>query len=331
METRRTKASAKVVLATAFLTSAVALTAARQRTDHCATQPPPQGLVERCRSKVVIVPNDAWAFRFVLTEWMRTCVSSERAPAVVYGNQSLDEVWKVVQNLPQYARAVTIYPGYEPLTFTQNGKTCYGVKSVEFRTTRTRVGGGTPVPVRDDPDPPAPPKPPRVITDEMIKEAAAAAKRALAESSDARKPEVSQLLGALDGLQRYGKTFDDTYFPVAPFFANKDFTKTPAACFTEYRARSGGYECLPTADAVQACARHLADDVVQSFHFDEVTQSRFTEILEIKANDIQRGLHYLTLSMGESEPAFCTGVTKGIKPKVEELNKRGKTTLYGYY
>jgi hypothetical protein len=66
-------------------------------------------------------------------------------------------------------------------------------------------------------------------------------------------------------------------------------------------------------------------------YFDKVSPSRFAEMLEIKANDIQRGVSYL-LSVQASETGLllCEGV-KEIKPVIGELSKKGMTTLYGYY
>src|SRR5438094_161094 len=129
MQTRRTTVSALIVIGMACFARAFAFAGPLQKDDYCATQPPPQGLVERCRSHVMIVPDDERAFRFVLTEWMRTCVSSDRAPSLVYDNPSVQKVWELVQDLPNYRRAVRIYPDYQPLTFKQDGKTCYGVDS----------------------------------------------------------------------------------------------------------------------------------------------------------------------------------------------------------
>src|SRR5439155_8263718 len=156
-----------------------------QNDKYCAEQPPPQGLVERCRSHVMIVPDDVRAFRFALTGWMRSCVTSSRADSLVFDNPSVDTVWQLVQDLPGYRRAVRIYPVYEPLTFKQDGKTCYGVASVKFQTTPhgVEVNDSGPITISYE------------IPDDIIKQAAAAAKKALEQSSDAGKPEVSQSLG----------------------------------------------------------------------------------------------------------------------------------------
>jgi hypothetical protein len=291
---------------------------ASQADDHCATQPPPKGLVARCQSRVFIVPDNPMAFRFVLTEWMRTCVSSDRAPGLVYGAESVDDVWDLIKDLPGHSRVVTIVPKYEPLTFTKAGKTCYGVKSVEFDVRRQR---GT-VDVDGDIE---------IIkgpTDDMIKAAAKAAKQALALPSVKGSAELSRFLGVLDGLERYGKDFEDTYFPVAPFQAGSMMDKP--ACYKEY---SGGtYTCLPPDQAVAACTRHLAQDLVQSYHYDKVTPARFAEILEIKANEIQRGLtHMHAIQNSGTGLGTCPGLKDAIMPKVGNTAARGKTTLYGYY
>jgi hypothetical protein len=286
--------------------------------------------VERCRSKTILVPDDKRAFLFVLTDWMRTCVSPGRAAGLIYDNPSVDQLWKKVEGLSYYERAVTIYPDYEPLTFTQNGKTCYGVKSVELRTTPRRVVGGTPAPAAAPDPPPAPRPAPRVITEDMIKEAAAAGRRALAASPSARTDEVKRLIGVLGALERHGKAFDDRYFPVAPFLSI-DALRNPAACFTEYSA--GNYACLPQDAAVKACTRHLATDIVTSYHFDEVKDSRFAEILEIKANEIRRGFDYIyqMQQLASSGGGYCSALKTGIMPLMGQLAKTGQTTVYGFY
>ncbi len=293
---------------------------------RCATQPPPEGLVERCRSKMIVVPESEQALRFVLTEWIRTCVSSDRAPGLVYGAESVDDVWALVGDLPNHRRAVTIYPVYEPLTFTQNGRTCYGVKSVEFRTTKrgTEVEEGEPTVTAVSAS--------KAVTDEMVKEAARSATRALENSSTRDNPGLSQFRGVLDGLARYGQEFEDTYYPVAPMNVGAGDMNT-YSCDKDYSARSGRFDCLPADDAVKACTRHLADDLVTAYHFDRLSGSRLTEALEIKSNEIQRGFQYVyqQQEFESSGAILCPAVRDVIKPKMGELARKGKTTLYGYY
>jgi hypothetical protein len=316
-----------LVVVSVFLSvSGLVAPASAIQENHCATQPPPAGLVERCRSRTIIVPESELALRFVLTEWMRTCVSSDRAPALVYGADSVETLWELTADLPAYRRAVTIYPEYEALTFTQEGRTCYGVKGVEFRTTkrRTEVDDGEPAvtPVR----------PSQTVTSEMIKEAARAATRALQNSPSRDNVGLSQFRGVLDGLARYGADFEDTYYPVAPMNVGAGDLNT-YSCDKDYTARTGRFDCLPADDAVKACTRHLADDLVTAYQFDKLSGSRFTEMLEIKSNEIYRGFQHVdqahAFELGGR--TMCPALRDAIMPKMGEMAKKGKTTLYGYY
>ena len=298
------------------IVSALSVGAQTQKPQYCAAQPPPQGLVARCQSRVFIIPDNLMAFRFALSGWMNTCVSSDRGVALVHSAKSVDEIWDLVKDLPQASRAVKITPKYESLTFKQDGKTCYGVKSVEFGVRRGSVDIDGPIDTVSGP------------TDEMIKSAATAAKRALASPSVKGSAELSRFLGVLDGLERYGKDFDDTYFPVAPQLGGLD----AYACFKEYTVSTGGYSCLKPDSAKSACERHLAVDLVTAVQYDKVSPARLAEILEIKANDIQRGVTYLlSIQAAETGLLMCPGLRDVIKPAIGELSKRGKTTLYGYY
>lgn len=89
--------------------------ARRAQDDYCASQPPPAGLVERCHSRLIVVPDDIAAFRLALTEWMDTCVAGGRAVGLVRRAMSVEEVWKRMQDRPAGVRAVRITPKYEPL------------------------------------------------------------------------------------------------------------------------------------------------------------------------------------------------------------------------
>jgi hypothetical protein len=306
----------RTAFAAAILASVLSVGAQPAKTGYCAPRPPPQGLVSRCQSRVFIIPANLTALRFALSGWMNTCVSADRGVALVYEAESVDEIWDLVKDLPTHSRTIKITPKYEPVKFTQNGKTCYGVKSVEFAIRRGSVDSDGPIEVQYGP------------TDEMIKSAAAAAKRALASPFVKGSPELSRFLGVLDGLERYGEDFDDTYYPVAPQVGGLD----AYACYKEYTVSTGNYSCLPPDEAKKACARHLADDLVTAHYYDKVSASRLAEILEIKANDINRGVMYL-LSIQDAGTGLltCPGLKNVIKPAIGALANGGQTTVYGYY
>ncbi len=293
---------------------------------HCATQPPPQGLVPRCQSRTIVVPESEAALRFLLTEWMRTCVSSDRAPGLVYQAESVDHVWELVADLPNHSRVVTIYPQYEALTFTQGGRTCYGVKSVEFSTTKRGVE------VEDgDPDV-TPVRTSKTVTSDMIKEAAQAALKALQNSSSRDNVGLSNFRGVLTGMAQYGSDFEDEYYPVAPMNVGAGDLNT-YSCDKDYSVRTGRFDCLPADDALKACTRHLADDLVMAYHFDKLQGARFTEMLEIKSNEIFRGFQHMDQAQAHdmSGVTLCPATRDVIKPKMGEAAQRGRRTVYGYY
>jgi hypothetical protein len=284
--------------------------------DYCAAQPPPQGLVERCRSRVFIVPDNPMAFRFQLTEWMRTCVSSDRAPGLVYGAESVDTLWDLIKGLPNHSRVVTVIPKYEPLTFTKAGKTCYGVKSVEFDVRpRGTVDPGNPTLKYGPPD-------------DLIKSAAKAAKAALMDPSVRGSAELSRFLGVLDYLERHGEAFDDTYYAVGPALTTPG--TDAVACYRDASTR----DCLPAADAVKQCTAHLAHDLVSAYHGKaKMSPKGFADFLEGRAREIQRGFDSLRRQQESGTTAMvCPGVKNAIMPLVvAKAKQKGLMTLYGHY
>lgn len=308
------------ILLIALVATALVGSPRTPQTSYCASQPPPAGLVQRCRSRLMVVPNDIWAFRAALTDWMNTCVSNGRARDLVFSARSVEDVFNRMRDRPAEVTAVRITPKYEPLKFEQNGRTCYGVKSVEFSLPSGTV-------IDDGPTDVTPVPASATITSDMIKQSAAAGRRALGRSTIT--PELSRFLGVLDGLERYGSDFDDRFYPVAPFQDNGSWN--PPACFNYYTP-AGRYDCLPAAKALKACQRNLAVEIVTHHLFDKVSESRLAEILEITASDIQRGVDYMMLAQhAESGALYCPGLRDAIKPTVGQLARKGRTTVYGYY
>ncbi len=305
---------------------------------YCALRPPPEGLVERCHSRVFVIPDTLEGFRFDISSWMDTCVSTGRGVGLVAdADESVVRIWELVQGMPNYARAVRITPKYEPLKFTEAGRTCYGVKSVEFSIRRGAVDADGQIVVSEI-------SAQDVITDEMIKTAAAAAKRVLASPDVEGSRELSLFLGVLDGMERYGKEFDARYYPVAPTWAGLD----AYACYKEYSVQMGGYSCLQPDNALKQCERNLAVDLVNSYHYLKTSPDEFAVMLQEKSNDIRRGVDHLlkiynglsnldemgVLTMAAQDPenrGMCFTVTDVLAKRVGGLARRGKTTVYGYY
>ena len=294
-----------------------ALTAvhSQQADDYCASQPPPKGLVARCQSKDITVPASEAALRTAITDWVRTCVSKNRAPELVEAaNDSVSNMWELIKDLPK-TRTITILPEYEPLTFTRAGKTCYGVEAVEFSI--KRPGGAVDL---DGPIDVTPvPRTPVAVTDAEIREAAAAATKALLNSSTTDHSGLSKFRGVLDGLQKYGKDFDDVWYPVAPDISGD-------SC---YRFRG---TCAAADAAVKNCTRHLAAELVMHYRELKDKPERFTEALEIQNSSLFRNFQYFRqMAARDSVRDLCPALRDVLIPKVSEHAKRGGTSLYWYY
>jgi hypothetical protein len=301
--------------------------ASSEAADHCATQPPPQGLVERCRRFTFFLPSPPRSEHQIrvsldarLLEWMSTCAIADRAPRLVSDAEaSIDRVFALIKDMPSHHSAVAIIPEYTPLTFTQGGKTCYGVKSVSFR-----VPGAAGAVDIGEPTFTAGP------TSDMVKEAAKAGLKALKDSGKPFTPDLSRLHKVLTQLEKYGKDLDDTWYNVQPY--NTGDPMNAAACYKEFRAGRGNV-CRPADEALKACERHLAEDLVQSYHYDKVAPARYAEILEIKANDIQRSMDHLVKIQNQGSPGAlpCPSIATVFMPKIAELARRHSLYSAGGY
>lgn len=308
-------------LALAVVTLAIVGTR-RSEADSCAVEPPPKGLVERCHGLTFWFPSgmsDSFRrayFEVRLIEWMRTCAISDRAPGLVYeARDSADGVFDLVKDLSDL-KAVRIVPDYTPLKYTEGARTCYGVKNVSFHVAGARgaVDADGDIAVSSGP------------TSDMVKEAAAAAKKALRDPSVRGSAELSRLLSVLEQLEKYGRDFDDTWYNVQPYRSGDSWNA--AACYKDFRA-GRGHVCRPADEALKACERHLGEELVQSHHYDKVSPQRFAEILQIKAADIQRSVDHLAFIQAQNSPAAlpCPSIETVFMPRIAELAHRH--SLYG--
>jgi hypothetical protein len=302
-----------------FAISAAGLRGTTPDNDHCATQPPPRGLVERCQGLTMLAPRSLAVFRIQLYEWMQTCVIANRAEALVFGNDSVEKTWDLIDTLNglplSSPQTVRIVPTYEPLTFTQGGRTCYGVKSVTFDVRRQRAAAVEEGPIDVIAGP----------TADMIKESARAGIEALKDPSIQGSPEVSRMLGVLEMMAQYGKDFDDTYYPVAPVQGYGGALMNSPACFKD----AARWTCLPPDEALKACEQHLAVDIVNAHVHDKLSTKAFGQVLESRATEIQRGVNYLSSITDDTGAAFCPSVRDVIRPRVGALARTGRTTVYG--
>ncbi len=294
-----------------------------QADDHCATEPPPQGLVERCRSLTFSFSDGTSdglrraVLNVALLEWMSGCVVADRAPALIgEAEESVDKVFALVKDMaPQ--RGVRIIPDYTPLTFTQDGQTCYGVKSVSFHVAGAQ---GT---VDADGDIEIIPGP----SSEMIKDAATAARKALQDPAVPGSGRLSRFLSVLVALESSGKDFDDTWYNVAPD-PSGDPMNTPPACFTDFQVGKG-YVCRPADEALHTCERHLAGELVDVYNDGKVPLDRFRTYLQGRAEDIQRGVDYVSQVHGVegAEAAACSSVSTVFAPRMATAS--GRNSVYG--
>ena len=304
-----------VRLATASIAlagSCLSISFAQQPDDYCAAQPPPKGLVARCQSKSMMVPPSEAALRLALTDWVQSCVSKGRGALLVEeASESVSRMWDLMKDLPR-TRTITIIPEYEPLTFTRAGKTCYGVEAVDFS-----IKGASGVVTEEGPSGVTPV--PSGVTDEEIKEAAAAATQALQNSSTTDNSGLSKFRGVLDGLQKYGEEFDDVWYSVAPDVSGDSCLR--------FRGR-----CAPADEAVKNCTRHLAPELVNHYQQLKDSPERLTEALEIMNSTLFRNFQYFRqVQDSGSGLGVCEVFRNVIKPRVAEQAKKGRSALYWYY
>jgi hypothetical protein len=164
----------------------------------------------------------------------------------------------------------------------------------------------------------------------MVKEAAAAGLKAIKDAGVPFTPELSRLHRVLTQLERYGTDLDDTWYNVQPYHSG-DPTNS-AACYKEFRA-ARGHVCRPADEALKACERHLAAELVQSHHYDKVSPARYVEILEIKASDIQRSMDHLVKIQNQGSPGAlpCPSIATVFMPKIAELARRHSLYAAGGY
>jgi hypothetical protein len=304
-----------------WLATAAVLSGAQPAHARCETKPPPEGLVERCRSKDFTVTETMStdmrrsALDMALTDWMKSCVVESRAAALVSeAEESVDAIFEKIKDRSG-TTTVKILPVYEPLTYQEAGKTCYGVKSVSFRL-------GTALDAPAMPDAPADPVAEKA---KQVQEAATAAEEAL------KGRQVGNFAGVVRVLKNYyGDDFDDTYYNVRPTqMGFSQSLETPPACFTELDG--GKYKCVSEAEALERCERHVVAEMLTYYKERGDRPSAYADALEELAGRIQDGVDYLhqVNHVQPDNPAVCPAVREGIIPKVEALAHGGMRSVYG--
>ena len=286
----------------------------------CATQPPPEGLVERCHDHEVTVPDSYDEFEDAIRAWIATCVSRSRAAKLVDGDPSLSEIWDWIgEHAGQQFR---ILPEYEPSSWTDDeGRTCYGVAEVSFRLDRPtgEVELGEEDEMELEPGP----------TEDQVSEAARRARRAL-EDRDGEGAAISRLRCVLDKMESAGKSFDGVYYPVAP---GKDLVGdwNPPACYKEGRYGPDGYNqhCRSGPDALATCRRNLTDRLVDRVERGD-DDDAIADFLLIVDSDVNRGVvHLRSMQDSGSKALICQGVRTHVMPDIAA--RAGKEALYACY
>lgn len=310
--TERAASAARWILASAILLAAVPGAA----DPYCARVPPPEGLVDRCHQADIVVAASIHEFEDSVRAWMATCVQRDRAAGLVNGNSSLDEIWSVVGELT--GEAVSVIPEYEANSWTQNGDTCYGVAAVRFRLEHEgTVTFGEPE-IEIGP------------TQEDIENSADAALAALSVSQKDPRA-VGRLTCVMQRMKRAGKSFDDRYYAAAPGI---DLTGdlNPPTCYKEGRYGENGYDyhCRTGPDAIESCARHLTERLVEKVQRG-VTGEQLVDWLLYRDDDAYRGVAHLhQMHSSGSAAMICTGVRTLLMPDIAARAKRSDSLLGCY-
>lgn len=275
---------------------------------YCATRPPPEGLVERCRAYTTLVPHSEADLAIRLAKWMQTCALRQRGDSLVFDNPSVDDVWTRIENRRGSMTPVRIVPKYTPNRFSQNGRTCYGIAAVEFTVP------GTHGEVSDDESA----VDVQTITrldqypEEALNEAIAGAERALLAQPDPSY-EKQRMLSVLRRMKSYGPAFDDTFYDLAPYTTFGDWNDP--TCYKELRANR--YQCRPLDDARRECAVPLGVRVID-LYFSGPSDRQMAEHLLSYARRITRGLEHLRLIQAQdAEGAVpCPSVKDVFIPEV---------------
>lgn len=311
------------IATTALAVAATAFTAVstQQADDFCAPTPPPRGLVARCQSLSMTIPPSEDALRVRLTEWMQTCVSKGRGAELVFDDENnVSGVWEILKDQQPRTRMITIIPEYEPLSFKRGGQTCYGVDTVKFyvKGARGTVDIDGPIEVTAVPQPTGLVMDP---TDAEIKDAAKAAIAVLEQSDTRDNSGLPRFRGVLDGMMRYGDTFDDTWYNIAPNPPNGE------ACYN-----NAGRGCLPPDEALKNCTRRLRVELVSHHQALKDNPQKFRDAMEGLNSQLFRSFQYFRqMHAAETAAPFCPVLHEVLMPKVAAIAAKGRTTLYAYY
>jgi hypothetical protein len=289
--------------------------------DYCASRPPPEGLVARCQKlDMVVIPSNKADLSIKLAKWMQTCAKRERGDSLVFGNESVDYVWGLIENklTNSSSGGVRIVPQYEANQFTNAGRTCYGIASVKFAV----AGAQGEVDIDSDFDIKLV-KTFKEYPEQIIKDAVTEGELALQEYPGDNEKLRSRMLNVLKSIKSNGSEFNDTYYAVAPY-KNIGGLNDPT-CYKDFSA-SKGYVCRGLDDARKSCKRELGPRIIE-LHLNGASPKYMSEALLNYASDIDRGLHHLLniQSAGTQGAVPCKSVEEVFLPEIGRMAQKAKT------
>ncbi len=305
----------RIAIAVASLSALVTVSTATPVFGYCSTKPPPEGLVPRCHQlTLVLVPESKVALKFALHQWMETCVSRGRA-AESMDDESVDEVWALIEGRSMTQGGVTLLPEYSANSWQEGDKTCYGVASVRFdvKGAQGEVEVGEPTLT---PNPPP--------TGDEVVEVAKKADAGLVGAGVAGA-DISRMRSVLHGMKTYGADFDDTYYTIAPI-ASGDLMRPGPACY-----REPNLNCLKPSQALASCEAHLARELVREMR-NGASDVALGRMLEGRADQIDRGLRHMFLIQGQDSPGAvpCPNLPDAIWPAISRKTQEPKA-LYHWW
>jgi hypothetical protein len=324
----------RFAVALTCVTSTMVLGAPGAEAGTCATAPPPAGIAQQCLTRTFTFNESMGhdARRAVLTmglsEWMDGCFPGQTGlSASEEAEASAEHIFELVKDLSGSLPTVRVAARYTPEKYTEGGRTCYRVESVVFGVPGAEGSVDADGDIEVTPGPPA----------DLVREAAAAGKKALQHPSIGGGKALSKMLGVLQAMETHGTDIDDTWYDVTPTVVRpvggdlglRDFV--PIACFTE--PVGGRQQCLAQDDAKSNCERHFADQLVTAYHSTKTDPVQYGKILVQYSNDIQHGVDYLHQFVHLEAPTNvvpCESI-KDFMDRIGTLAQRHSIYMAGQY
>lgn len=178
-----------------------------------------------------------------------------------------------------------------------------------------------------------------VVPDDQIKRAAGRAKRILSRlkiTSDNWRS-VKALKCIVNEMYLLGKSFNDSYYPVAPKGKNIQHLVNPKTCYTIKNHRTGDYDCRKGKNVIKYCEKSLSK-VLVNINEAGFSDHAFLERLLDSEHAINRGLEHFGLiraiprnirgSKTYENTMLCPQVVTHLLPK---MSNRYRNSIYNCY